>query len=188
MQAAELERQLLVGSAYTPHVEPSKESQSDSESQAITPAQAKDDLVSKLLPDHLATFKDASPLLRGMVVAIPYLGAYLFFTLTLGIARLHPGQSFVSQHPIICSTVIVFAWITLSMLCALPGAYFFLFALCAIPIAVVQHWLNKYWDTKEESGLLMRHGFTGGEMAIIIAGALWMGFLASAFIMGKVKY
>ena len=146
-----------------------------------------DDLISKLLPDHLASFKDASPFLRAFGVMIPYLNAYLFFTLTLGIARLQSAKSFAGDHPIICSTLIVFAWITLSMLSVLPGAYFFLFSLCAIPLAFVQHWVNKFIDTKEEKGLLMRHGFTGGEMVVVIVGALWFGYLVSAFIMGSAK-
>ncbi len=146
-----------------------------------------DDLISKLLPDHLASFKDASPFLRAFGVAIPYLNAYLFFTLTLGIARLQTAKSFAGDHPIICSTLIVFAWITLSMLSILPGAYFFLFSLCAIPLAFVQHWVNKFIDSKEEKGLLMRHGFTGGEMVVVIVGALWFGYLVSAFIMGSAK-
>lgn len=147
-----------------------------------------EDLVAKLLPAHLSSFKDTSPILRAIGVVVPYLNNYLFFTLALGIAKLSPNKrSMVASHPVICSLLILSAWITLSLLAFLPGALYFTFLLCVVPVAIVQHWLNKYWDAVEEKGLLTRHGFTFGEMVVIIAGALALGYLVSSFIMGSAR-
>ncbi len=143
-------------------------------------------LLESLLPTHLCSFKKVSPLLRTIFVVIPYINHYMFYTITLGIAKLQ-RNSIVASHPIPCSLALVTVYIALSCLCFLPKAFYLMFLLSVIPVAIVQHWLNRYWDTVEKPGLLMRHGLTLKEILSIIAGALALGYLVSSYIMGVDK-
>lgn len=151
-------------------------------------ASSREDLFFKMSPLHLSEFKDCSPLLRSVVLLIPYLNNYMFFTLAFGVARLYPEpNSLVKKHPLFCSLVVVVTWSSLAYLSLLSGPAFLLFLLCVIPIAVVQLWLNKYWDSVEEPGLLTRHGFNGWELLAVIVGALGLGFIISGFMLGQNK-
>lgn len=151
------------------------------------PAAGKEDsLIERCLPEHLSSFKDTSPMLRAILTVVPYLQNYMYFTLIMGIARLNPNKdSFVFKHPLISAFALVFISISCSYLAFLPKAYYLLFLLGVIPMAIAQHWLNQYFDEKEKKGLLMRHGFTVAEMVCIIAGGLYLGFLGAAFMMGR---
>lgn len=145
-------------------------------------------ILEKFLPEHLASFKDCSAILRAVVSLFPYINNYLYFTLLLGIARLHPNpNSLVSKHPYVCSFSLLAATVTLSMLAFLPQAFYLLYLLSVIPMAIAQAWLNRYWDSAEEAGLLTRHGFSLKELVVIIAGALCMGYIVASFIMGASK-
>ena len=145
----------------------------------------KESVFYRFSPGHLASFRQCSPLLRTVCSFIPYVNNYLFLTLALGIARLHPDkQALVARQPLVCAALLVFASITLSLLSFLPGAWYLLFLLAVLPAAVAQHWLNNYWDTVEPEGLLYRTAFTLKELVVIVVGALFLGFIVAGFIMG----
>lgn len=142
-------------------------------------------LLTRLGPDHMASFKDCSPLLRTIWMFVPYVNNYLLLTLALGIARIHPNkQSLVARHPLACSTAVVFATISLSFLSVLPGAWYLLFVLSVLPAAVMQQWLNDYWKSVEPVGLLYRTAFTLKELVVLAAGALFTGYIIVGFMMG----
>lgn len=141
--------------------------------------------LSRLAPDHLASFRDCSPALRAIWMFVPYVNNYLLLTLALGIARIHPDKnSLVARRPLLCSFAAVFATITLSMLSVLPGAWYLLFLLCILPAAVMQAWLNSYWKAVEPDGLLYRAAFTLRELVVLAVGALYLGYIIVGFLMG----
>ncbi len=149
-------------------------------------------LFEKILPAHLSSFKNASPHLRGLLCFVPYLNNYLFFTLALGIARLDPDKkSFAATHPYLSALAMVLLLSGLSMLSLLPEllhlpqAFYLLFFLFVIPLALVQNCLNRFWDSVEEPGLLTRHGFSLKELLSIILGGLYLGYVVSGFLLDR---
>ena len=141
--------------------------------------------LSRLAPEHMASFRDCSPMLRTIWMFVPYVNNYLLLTLALGIARIHPDKaSLVARQPVLCAAVAVFATITLSMLSILPGAWYLLFLLSVLPAAVMQSWLNSYWKAVEPDGLLYRAAFTLKELVVVAAGALFLGYIVVGFLMG----
>lgn len=145
-------------------------------------------LTESLSPKHLSTFENASPMLRTLGVLIPYVNNYLYLTLVMGIAKLYPSPAtFIATKPFLTALLIVLLSIALDLLAFLGGAWYLLFLLSAIPMALVQHWLNKYWDSIEPKGLLTRHGFSALELVAIIIGSLSMGFIVSSFMLGANK-
>lgn len=140
-------------------------------------------LLESISPKHLESFKDCSPHIRAVFWLIPYANDYLFFTLACGIARLQNGAGFVAKHPSIWALTMTAASFLLSYLVFLKDAYYLLFLLSVIPAALVQHELNKYWDSVEKPGLLTRHGFSGKELVGLIAGALYIGFILCSFML-----
>lgn len=139
----------------------------------------------RLLPGKMASFKNVSPLFRTIGMLIPHVSSYLLFTLFLGIARLHPDKdSIPARHPIVCSLVLVAVFVASAYLYLLPAGFYFLFLASAIPLAFVQHWLNRYWESVEGPGMIMRQGFSPGELIATICGALLLAFLVSYFILG----
>lgn len=139
--------------------------------------------MSDFLPDQLASFRNASPMLRTVGMLFPVINDYLYFTQILGIARLHPDkQSQAAKAPMFWALSLSFMSILLCLLAFLPGALYFLFLLSVIPTAIAQHWLNAYWDSQEEKGLLTRHGFSLGELFGIVVGGLLIGFIGCSFL------
>ncbi|MBX9686065.1 MAG: hypothetical protein K2X27_05155 [Candidatus Obscuribacterales bacterium] len=157
----------------------------DTNSPSVAEPASSETLLEKLLPEHLASFKDCSPFLRTVVILFPYLNNYLLFTLALGIARLVPDKnSLLSRHPYLCSFALVATWIAFSLSAFLPNAYYLIFLLGVLPLALLQHWLNSYWDSVEENGLLTRHAFSFKELSSIIVGALALGYIVTSFFLG----
>lgn len=149
------------------------------------PPPALEGFLSRLAPDHMASFRDCSPPLRAIWMFVPYVNNYLLLTLALGIARIHPDKnSLMARRPLLCSFAVVFVTITLSMLSVLPGAWYLLFLLCILPAAVMQAWLNSYWKAVEPDGLLYRAAFTLRELVVVAVGALCLGYIIVGFLMG----
>lgn len=137
-----------------------------------------------LLPSHLSSFRDCNLLLRGICACIPYVNDYLFLTMALGVAKLQPEGSFAQKHAVALAVVLLAFSVAMSLLAFAKDAWYLLYFLSVLPAAVVQHLLNKYWQKVEAPGLLFRAGFTGGELLVVIAGALFLGFIIAGFILG----
>lgn len=141
--------------------------------------------ITKMGPAHLSSFKDSSPHLRGILTAlfslqpfVPFLQDYLIFTLVYGVCKIYPDRdSFIARMPAVAAVTVVAVSGMLSYLALLNGVSYLLFFLSVIPIIAVQHLINKYWETVEKSGLLVRHGFSLKELIVIILGALALGFI-----------
>jgi len=149
--------------------------------------------LSKFLPNGQASFKQASPWWRTLALLIPVLQNYVLFTLALGIARRVPKEDedghdrYVAQHPIISALVMCIVLSALCQLARLPGSAYLLCLSTALPLAIMQHWLNQYWDKVEEPGKIMRHGFSFMELVTVIIGALCLGGIGASFILGANK-
>jgi hypothetical protein len=142
-----------------------------------------------LAPRHLSSFENMSPHLRMLGMLVPYVNDYLFFTLLLGIAKRHPNsKNVIAKHPLLWSVFLSLFAFALFPLSWLPGALYLLFLLSAIPIFWAQSVVNEYWD-KEERGqtFIVRQAFTGKEIVVTIAGALYLGFVITGFIIGANK-
>lgn len=138
-----------------------------------------------LSPQHLASFKNASPFLRSVCLFIPYVSNYLFATILMGIAKKHPDKnSTVSKHPIFWAITLTILSYALSMLSMLDGAWFLLHILSVIPMVIAQTWVNRFWDEQERGkNLIVRQAFSFKETIAIIAGALYLGFVVASFIL-----
>jgi hypothetical protein len=135
--------------------------------------------------DTLQIFSRVSPGLRGIGMMVPILQIYLAATLTIGISNLLPDEnSFPRRNPLGATLLIAGAFVGSLSLGYLPQAWMFFATVAMIPIAVLQHWLNKYWLSVESEDLLVRHGFNLWEMLTIIVGAMLMGFVIAGFMIG----
>jgi hypothetical protein len=136
-------------------------------------------------PDAVLVFKDINPLLRLFGLLVPILNVYLYLTQILGIATLHPNPDSVPRkNPLLAAGIIVGSMFALLACAKLPGPLFLIYVLAPAPLAVVQHWLNEYWDTVEPPGLLFRHAFTWKEMLAIILGSSLLGLIVAGFMIG----
>ena len=66
--------------------------------------------------------------------------------------------------------------------CTLDNICYLLYLLVVIPIGIVQHWLNQYYEASEKEVLALRYAFTPIETIVIILGALWMGLVILGFL------
>ena len=131
---------------------------------------------------ELRHFKDISPLLRTIGMVVPVLQLYLFFMLVFNLAKLHPRQtSLPRRHPVISASVLSLSFCGSIMLANLPGAWYLLYVLAAIPLAVAQLWLKSYWHTEEPDGLMVRQAFSTSELLLLILGAIVVGLVVTGF-------
>lgn len=140
--------------------------------------------VAHLLPANLSQFANCNVMLRTLCACIPHVQDYMFLTMTLGVARLQERNGFEYKHAVTLAVAMGVFSFAASFMAKLEGALFLLYLLSIVPFMYVQHMLNKYWDRNEPRGLLFRAGFTGGELAIVVVGALFLGFIVAGFIMG----
>jgi len=130
----------------------------------------------------LKPFHNISPLLRTIGLVVPILNFYLALTLIKGIAELHPDSgSFAHRRPMLTAGIFTALLLICSSLSALPGAWYLCSFTAAIPLAVVQNWMNIYWRSVEPNGLNVRHAFSGKELLCIILGSLLLGLILASF-------
>lgn len=137
------------------------------------------------LKDNLSAFGGLSPFLRGIGILIPLLNIYLLTTLILGITNLVPKEaSFPRKHPLLATGCVLGAFLLFVAFSRLPAQMYFASLLGLIPIAFAQHWLNQYWAYVESPDVLVRHGFSLGEMVVIVVGACILGLATAGFMIG----
>ena len=125
---------------------------------------------------ELEQFADTSPMLRTLGLVVPVFNIYMAVSLIKAIAELNPSEnSYTKKHPLVSAGLVMGAIIALLCLYKLPGALFMLSFTAAVPLSVVQFWLNKYWRSVESPGRFVRHAFTGKELIVVILGGLLLG-------------
>lgn len=154
------------------------------QTEAPTPSTA--GFFESLRPETLSHFENISPLICTIGILIPYINNYLYLTLAMGIARLLPNKdSWPAKHPLSAALAIVIVSIIFDLMAFLQSAWYLLFFLSVIPLCVVQHWLNKYWESIEPLGLKTRSWLSGPEVISILAGSLLLGLIVASYIMGN---
>jgi hypothetical protein len=133
----------------------------------------------------LSAFVKVNPLLQALGLLVPILNLYLLAQLVLGVANLDPKKDSVfSRKPLLTCLLVVGSFLMIPSLARLPGSFYMLSLLCPIPLALVQHCLNRYWRSVEPEDMSVRHAFSLGEMAAIILGAGLLGLVVAGQMMG----
>lgn len=134
---------------------------------------------------NLEQFADISPLLRTIGLLVPIFDIYIAVTLIKGIAELNPkDNAFSRRHPLVASGLVMGFVIALVYLQTLPGILYLLSFTAAIPLAIVQSWLNNYWKSVELPDLIVRQAFTGKELIAVIVGGLLLGLILAGTMCG----
>lgn len=112
----------------------------------------------------------------GIVFSI--LALYFAVTLIYGIASLHPNAaSFPRRRAPLATGLIILGLLGFTSLAKLPDPFWLWSFGCCIPLAIVQSWLNAYWQSVEDTELVVRQAFTIKEILAIIVGSLLLGLV-----------
>jgi hypothetical protein len=121
----------------------------------------------------LDQFRKISPMLRTIGIFIPIWHLWLAFHLFSGIAKLYPeSNTLPSRHPNYTAAAVLALVFAVLQLGHLPEPYHVLAFTAAVPLAIVQGWLNDYWKSIEPADLIVRHAFTGKELIALVAGSV----------------
>ncbi len=124
------------------------------------------------------------PILLALGTLVPYLRIFVSAFVFKTAAQLYPHtQSPVRKHPVLAALILAAVYAT-AMGTALPGVMYFLYLLIVVPIAVVQHWLNKYWLSVEPDDVLVRQSFSATELVLLLFGIVLTGMLILHFFYG----
>lgn len=133
----------------------------------------------------LKPFKNISPMLRGIGMFVPGLNIFLCLTQVLAIAQLVPDEKALPRRrPLLAAGLVMVPNVSLLVLFNFAPPLFFGGLLAAVPLAVVQHWLNQYWDKVEPPGRAMRHAFSIKELIVIIFGGMLVGLIVAGTMLG----
>lgn len=103
---------------------------------------------------------------------------FLAATLFKDIASLIPNEdSWARINAVRASFVLTLCIPMCLVFCILDNFCYLLYLLVTIPIAVVQHWLNQFYESQETETLALRTAPTPLETIVIVIGALWMGLV-----------
>lgn len=130
-------------------------------------------------------YEKTHPLLRSVGLIVPLLQLFLVGQLFKDCAELYPdSNSVMRRQPLLCGIALTAMIVGLFWLYKLPGAFFLLFLLSAIPMAIGQFWLNAFWSSVEDDDLIVRHAFSAGELVSIICGSMILGLIVVSFFIG----
>lgn len=112
------------------------------------------------------------------VFAVPVANLIILMRSASQFATLIPDQlSNVRKNALFISFCVALAYGALSLLAKLPGAWSLLYLSTALPLFVVQTWLNKHWQVYENEKFLARQAFNPLELGVIIVGASLFGLV-----------
>ena len=135
----------------------------------------------KLVPytgGEVTPVEGKDPILLTLGMFVPFLTLYLAFRQFNLIARLDPDKSaYQAQHPRIAATLLLVSMIGLSCLFVLPKTFYLLYLSSFAPLALAQHWLNRYWKENEPADALVRQAFSTAELLSVIFGSIWLGLI-----------
>lgn len=113
---------------------------------------------------------EISPGWRTVGLLIPIYGLYLAYTQLRDIKDFSKTAGINKDYPPVMA---LFLWIAINALSKLPYPFMLLSMLSVLPLLMVQDTLNSCWE-KVELDLPIRTRFTGGEIAIIIIGGIFL--------------
>lgn len=131
----------------------------------------------------LKHFQKISPTLLTIGALVPILQLFLTSMLFYRIAQLYPVKdSPVHKRALLMAIVLTAAMVGLLCLSSLPEGFRLLYLFAAVPLIVVQHWVNAYWRTQEPPEAIVRHAFSTGELVSLILGAVLLGLNVTGLV------
>jgi hypothetical protein len=132
--------------------------------------------------DALRYIKRCWPMVLAIGAFLPFIGAFVTIFICRTIARLYPSsQSLIRKHALTAAIALMLLLYLASAMIKLPGAFSLLYLTAVLPVALVQHWLNRYWRSVEPDGLLVRQSFSATELLLLIFGIALTGMLILRF-------
>jgi len=132
--------------------------------------------------NSLELTKRIPPICWAFGMPIPFINIILGIFFFKMFAELYPDRtSFIHKQPMLMGSAITLAMIALMCLYRLPENYYLFYVTACIPVAVAQHWLNKYCQSIEPDGLIVRQSFATGELIMLILGIGWLGLILARF-------
>lgn len=122
---------------------------------------------------------DIRPGLRTAGLFVPIYGLVLIYRQLSDIREFSKG---VGLEKLFSPGSILLFWIIFSAAWKAPDPYWLISNLSVLPLTVVQGVLNSYWKN-EQTGLAVRQGFSGGQIALLVIGAIvWVLVLIGMFV------
>lgn len=137
--------------------------------------------------DALRYIKRCWPLVLAVGALLPFVGAFVLAFFFRTIAQIFPDtESPLRKHSLTTGVFLMLLTYAASAAARLPDAFYLLYLTIVFPIAVAQHWLNRYWQSVEPQDILVRHSFSTGELVLLIFGIMLTGMLILHFFFGVV--
>jgi hypothetical protein len=129
--------------------------------------------------DPFIQFAQARPIFTTALFAIPVVNLLVLLGFGHMCAKLIPdSESFARKNSQFSGFVLALLFGALTLLIRLPEPFQLLYLTSAIPLAVVQIWLNRHWKTVEDNKRLARQAFNPLELVAIVSGAALIGLIA----------
>jgi hypothetical protein len=128
-------------------------------------------------------FTQARPILTTALFAIPVVNLLVLLGFAHMSAQLVPNrESFVRKNSQFSGFVVALLFGALTLLNAnllkwMPEPLHLLYLSSALPLALVQVWLNSHWKVVEDNKHLARQAFSPLELVAIVLGAAWIGLV-----------
>jgi len=124
-------------------------------------------------------FGQARPIFTTALFAIPVINLLVLLGFAHMSAQLIPDRnSFLRKNSQFTGFVIALLFGALTLLIRLPEPFELLYLTSALPLAVVQIWLNRHWKVVEDNKRIARQAFSPLELVAIITGASVIGLIA----------
>ncbi|MBP9090828.1 DUF4234 domain-containing protein [bacterium] len=124
-------------------------------------------------------FGQARPIFTTALFAIPVVNLLVLLGFAHMSAQLIPDRnSFMRKNSQFTGFVIALLFGALTLLIRLPEPFELLYLTSALPLAIVQIWLNRHWKVVEDNKRIARQAFSPLELVAIITGASIIGLIA----------
>jgi len=125
------------------------------------------------------TFALGRPIFTTLLFAVPVVNMLVLLWFGHMSAQLIPETTnFFRKHSKFAGFLVALAYGGLNLFKLLPGPWMLLFLSSALPLALVQTWLNQHWKVVEKENQLARQAFSPLELVAIIIGAALVGLIA----------
>lgn len=129
--------------------------------------------------DTYLKFGQARPILTTALFAIPVVNLLVLLGFAHMSAQLIPDRnSIVRKNSQFSGFVVALLFGALTLLIRLPEPFQLLYLSSALPLAVVQIWINRHWKAVEDNKRLARQAFSPLELVAIVTGATVIGLIA----------
>jgi hypothetical protein len=129
-------------------------------------------------------FSKMKPWMQTFGLLVPYYQVYIAFLFFYHVADIAPKNKMVPLHLAIIFTSIMCIGFTLQ---TRSDFTFLLAGVAAIPIVIVQDYLNDFWQTVEPQEAVIRKRFTLEEWLFIVLGSTALVFYGATLVISPQK-